>query len=125
MALWAACLKQGVGAVRNLSLARELYLRAADAQPKGDLYAMHNYARMCQLGEGGPVDLARAYKYFEMAARLGATPSKIKYAELTLDGPVELPGRDFRQAKAWLEDCVRDGVREAANMLRRRELSGI
>jgi hypothetical protein len=122
---WASCLKQGLGVAKNLSLARELDLRAADAQPKGDLRAMHNYGRMCQLGEGGPADLAHAYTDDEMASKLGANPLKLRYAELTLDGPPDLPGRDYRQAKVWLEDCARARMPEAANMLRRRELLGV
>jgi TPR repeat protein len=123
MLYWANYLKNGMGGVaQNLAQARELFFRAAEAKPVGDCRGMHMYARMCLAGEGGPQDPMRAYRYFEAASKNGWMPAKMKYAEMTLDDRIELPDRNPRQARLWIEDCVHAKMAGADELLKR--LSG-
>jgi TPR repeat protein len=113
---YAMCLKTGKGGVPiNLSRARELLRKAADSKDGSPLtVAQNNYARMCENGEGGPVDARTALKYYGLAAETiaasgGNTRPIENYLRLYLDGPVDMI-RDPNKARQLAEVLV---IREA------------
>jgi TPR repeat protein len=120
MAYWAVCLKQGKGVTADLKAAREMSCRAAE---KGDVMGQAGYARMCQIGEGGPIDFRTAYRYYAMAAGQGDTNAMMKYGEMTVQGDLDIP-TNIKQAEKWVQDCVRKGVRGAAELLARFSTDG-
>jgi TPR repeat protein len=100
---WAFYLASGLGGVeKDLEEARRLYQAAADG---GCACAQNSLARMLELGQGGPKDEVGAIELYARAAAQGFPRAMVLYAQLCLRGSEGLPGRNYAQARRYLEQC--------------------
>ena len=60
------------------------------AAEKGNLKAMNNYACMVKVGDGFPVNLEEAVKYFKMAVDKGYQDSIFIYAAMLYKGSIQI-----------------------------------
>jgi hypothetical protein len=94
--------RDGSGVETDLAKARELWARAADAQHS---FAQFNFATMLAAGKCGPVDMKRAFHYYELAAQHDDPDAQLALGCLCFSG--EATGEpDIQRAIEWLKRCA-------------------
>jgi TPR repeat protein len=82
------------------------------ASKKGDSEATYNLALMYYNGDGVKQDIKKAASLLEVAAKSGHLKAKNNV------GRVYMQLLDFKKAKYWLEENVKDGDKSAAALLK-------
>ncbi|WP_193111637.1 tetratricopeptide repeat protein [Sulfurimonas paralvinellae] len=115
-----ACLDLGMMYLTGVNIGKE-YAQALKwlecASKKGNAEASYNLALMYYNGDGVKQDIKKAAELLEMAAKAGHKGAKKNV------GRIYMQLLDFKKAKYWLSENVKEGDVEAATLLKEIEAS--